>query len=77
MSRHPLLPVVNGLQRLYGDIQIDLDQADGRAFIEAYHRQRAQPPGSGIPGQPLSTDRRQSLVHGGDDAGGCKTGVNW
>ena len=36
MSRHPLLPVVHGLQRVYGDIHIDLDQADGRAFVEAY-----------------------------------------
>ena len=36
MSRHPLLPVVNGLQRIYGDIHIDLDRADGRAFVDAF-----------------------------------------
>ncbi|MFN2138036.1 MAG: ATP-binding protein [Candidatus Promineifilaceae bacterium] len=36
LRRHPLLPTVNGLQRQHGEIQIDLDRANGRAFIEAY-----------------------------------------
>jgi predicted ATPase/DNA-binding SARP family transcriptional activator/predicted negative regulator of RcsB-dependent stress response len=34
-ERHPLEPVVNELQRDLGDIQMDLEHADGRQFIEA------------------------------------------
>ncbi|MEJ2734960.1 MAG: AAA family ATPase [Anaerolineae bacterium] len=35
-ERHPLEPVVNELQRLFGDITVNLGQAEGREFIEAY-----------------------------------------
>lgn len=34
-ERHPLEPVIHELQRDLGDIQVDLDQADGRRFVEA------------------------------------------
>ncbi|MBN1139397.1 MAG: AAA family ATPase [Anaerolineae bacterium] len=34
-ERHPLEPVVNEFQRQWGEIQVDLDQAQGRAFVEA------------------------------------------
>lgn len=32
---HPLLPIIQELQRIHGQIGINLDQADGRAFIDA------------------------------------------
>lgn len=32
---HPLKPVVNEFQSCFGDIQIDLDQTDGQAFVDA------------------------------------------
>ena len=35
-ERHPLLPAVHELQRIYGDITIDLEQAESRQFMEAY-----------------------------------------
>ncbi len=34
-ERHPLEPVVNEFQRKYGQIQVDLNQTEGRAFIKA------------------------------------------
>ncbi|HRW03895.1 MAG TPA: AAA family ATPase, partial [Caldilineaceae bacterium] len=34
-ERHPLEPVVNELQRIYGDIHIQLSQADSRHFVDA------------------------------------------
>jgi DNA-binding SARP family transcriptional activator/predicted ATPase len=34
-ERHPLEPVVNELQRDFGNIIVDLDQVEGRGFIEA------------------------------------------
>ncbi|MFN8490910.1 MAG: AAA family ATPase [Caldilineaceae bacterium] len=34
-ERHPLLPVVAELQRTFGEAAIDLQQADGRALIQA------------------------------------------
>ena len=34
-QRHPLEPVVHELQRLFGDITIDLAAAEGRRFVEA------------------------------------------
>ncbi|MCL5256310.1 MAG: AAA family ATPase [Chloroflexi bacterium] len=34
-ERHPLEPVVNELGRYSGDLKIDLEQADGRALVEA------------------------------------------
>ncbi len=36
MTRHPLAAVVNELRRTKGDILIELDRADGQAFVEAY-----------------------------------------
>jgi predicted ATPase/DNA-binding SARP family transcriptional activator len=35
-ERHPLQPIVNELQRDFGDVQVDLNQADGRQFVEAF-----------------------------------------
>jgi predicted ATPase len=35
-SRHPLASAIDELRRLRGEIVLDLDRADGRAFIEAY-----------------------------------------
>jgi predicted ATPase len=34
-ERHPLEPVVNEFQRNFGQIQVDLNQSEGRAFIKA------------------------------------------
>lgn len=34
-ERHPLDPVVHELQRHYGDILVDLNQAEGRQFVQA------------------------------------------
>ena len=34
-ERHPLEPLLNELQRAFGDIQIRLNQTDGRAFVDA------------------------------------------
>jgi DNA-binding SARP family transcriptional activator/predicted negative regulator of RcsB-dependent stress response len=34
-ERHPLQPLMNELQRSFGDITVDLDRAEGRGFIEA------------------------------------------
>ena len=35
-SRHPLASAIDELRRLRGEIVLDLDRADGRAFVEAY-----------------------------------------
>jgi DNA-binding SARP family transcriptional activator/predicted ATPase len=35
-GRHPLEPVLHEFGRDWGDIGVDLDQADGRAFVEAF-----------------------------------------
>jgi tetratricopeptide (TPR) repeat protein len=35
-QRQPLPSIVNELQRIFGDIRIDLDQAQGKQFVEAY-----------------------------------------
>ena len=35
-ARHPLAPVLNEFQRAWGDIQVDLTQAEGRPFVEAF-----------------------------------------
>ncbi|MGB3716114.1 MAG: hypothetical protein WA996_16945, partial [Candidatus Promineifilaceae bacterium] len=35
-ARHPLAAVVHELQRDFGDIFVDLDKADGRAFVDAF-----------------------------------------
>ncbi|MEJ2303396.1 MAG: AAA family ATPase, partial [Anaerolineales bacterium] len=35
-SRHPLEPVVNELQRQFGDITLNVDQAGSREFVEAF-----------------------------------------
>jgi predicted ATPase/DNA-binding SARP family transcriptional activator len=35
-ERHPLEPIVNEFQRDFGDIQVDLAQANGRQFVEAF-----------------------------------------
>lgn len=35
-ARHPLATVVNELRRIQGENVIELDRADGRAFVEAY-----------------------------------------
>ena len=33
-EEHPLKPVIHELTRLYGDIVVDLDQADGQGFVD-------------------------------------------
>ena len=33
-ERHPLEPVINELQRLFGDIEVNIDQAEARAFVD-------------------------------------------
>ena len=35
-DRHPLVPVIRELQRIHGDIIIDMDQAESWAFMEAF-----------------------------------------
>ena len=35
-ERHPLIPVVNELQLLFGDIFVNLEQADSREFMETF-----------------------------------------
>ena len=35
-SRHPLASAIDELRRLRGEIVLELDRADGRAFVEAY-----------------------------------------
>jgi DNA-binding SARP family transcriptional activator len=35
-GRHPLEPVINEFRRIFGDMLVDMDQAEGRAFINAY-----------------------------------------
>jgi len=35
-ERHPLEPVVNELKRHYGEVEVNLDQAQGREFVEAW-----------------------------------------
>lgn len=35
-ARHPLEPVVNELKRTYGNVEVDLWQADGQAFVDAF-----------------------------------------
>ncbi len=35
-ERHPLQPILNELQRDFGEVQVDLNQADGRQFVEAF-----------------------------------------
>ncbi len=34
-ARHPLKAIVHEFSRLWGDIRVDLDQADGRRFVDA------------------------------------------
>lgn len=33
--RHPLPAAINELRRMHGDVEVDLDRADGRQFVEA------------------------------------------
>ena len=35
-ERHPLEPIVNELQRQYGDVQVDLAQVEGGLFVDAF-----------------------------------------
>jgi tetratricopeptide (TPR) repeat protein len=35
-ERHPLEPVVNELQRQFGDVVVNLDQSERRAFVDAF-----------------------------------------
>jgi tetratricopeptide (TPR) repeat protein len=35
-ERHPLEPVVNEFKRYFGDIEVDLQQAEGRQFVDAF-----------------------------------------
>ncbi len=35
-ERHPIEPIVNELQRQYGDLRVDLSHVEGRHFVEAF-----------------------------------------
>ncbi|NIN65178.1 MAG: hypothetical protein GTO63_10855, partial [Anaerolineae bacterium] len=35
-ERHPLEPVVNEFKRYFGDIEVDLEQAEDRQFVDAF-----------------------------------------
>ncbi|MBP1610046.1 MAG: transcriptional activator protein, partial [Acidobacteria bacterium] len=35
-DRHPLEPIVNELQRQYGDVRLDLSQVEGHDFVDAF-----------------------------------------
>jgi predicted ATPase/DNA-binding SARP family transcriptional activator len=35
-NRHPLETIVNEFKRTFGDIEVDLEQADGRGFVDAF-----------------------------------------
>jgi DNA-binding SARP family transcriptional activator len=35
-ERHPLEPIVNEFKRAFGDIELDLHQAEGRQFVDAF-----------------------------------------
>jgi predicted ATPase len=62
-ERHPLEPVVSEFQRLFGDVLVDVDQAESRGFVEALLT--SEPNRMGVPfrqilyrqtrGQPLFT----------------------
>jgi len=77
-KRHPLEPVVNEFQRDLGDIAVNLDQAEGREFVEVFLD--TEPNRLGLPfremlyrqtrGHPLFTiellrgmQERRDLVH--------------
>jgi ABC-type oligopeptide transport system substrate-binding subunit/DNA-binding SARP family transcriptional activator len=34
-KRHPIAPVINELKRRFGDVEVDLEQAEGRPFVDA------------------------------------------
>jgi DNA-binding SARP family transcriptional activator len=34
-ERHPLEPIINEFRRTFGDIEVDLEQAEGRQFVDA------------------------------------------
>ena len=81
-ARHPLDAVVNELQRLFGDIAVNMDSAEGKEFVEAFLD--SEPNRLGLPfremlyrqtrGQPLFTiELLRGLQERGDlvqDAGG-------
>jgi DNA-binding SARP family transcriptional activator/predicted ATPase len=62
-ARHPLTPVVNEFQRLFGDVMVNVNQAEHRGFVEAVLD--SEPNRLGVPfrqmlyrqthGHPLST----------------------
>jgi DNA-binding SARP family transcriptional activator len=35
-KRHPIVAILNEFQRCFGEMQVDLSRADGRAFVNAY-----------------------------------------
>ena len=82
-ARHPLAEVVNELQRVSGDRPIDLDQCDGRQFVEALLDAEPNRLSAGFraqlllhtEGHPLFTvELLRGLQAGGDlvrDAEGC------
>ena len=73
-ERHPLAPVVNEMQRLYGDGPVDLDRADGRQFVRAFVDSEPNQLGSCFreslyghtAGNPLFTEE---LLHGLQERG--------
>jgi DNA-binding SARP family transcriptional activator/predicted ATPase len=74
-ARHPLEPVVNELQRLFGNVTVNVDQAERRDFVEAVLD--SEPNRLGVPfremlyrqtrGHPLSTiELLQGMQERGD-----------
>jgi hypothetical protein len=59
-SRRPLLPVIHGLQREFGQFMVDLDQANGRAFVDAF---LDKPAGRSVPRHFVPAYRRQSAIY--------------
>ncbi|HEY66524.1 MAG TPA: AAA family ATPase [Caldilineae bacterium] len=82
-GRHSLVPIRNELQREFGDVQVDLNQADGRQFVEAFLDTEPNRLGTGFretlhehtAGNPLFTiELLQGLQDRGDlvqDEAGC------
>ena len=91
-ERHPLETVFNELRRLYGDNQLDLGLAEGRAFVDAFldsepnqlNEEFRQSLYAVSQGQPLATVEllRDLQARGGlvQDSTGCWTarpGLEW
>jgi hypothetical protein len=64
MERHPLESVVHEFQQQFGDLLVDLGQADGRRFVDALLD--AEPNGLGLQGGAVRAHWGSRSVHGRD-----------